>query len=169
MSPIQRTHLDREDRKSVKDQLDWSDLRLSRAEEGIHLAKRLEGEIEIERRGQIALDEAWQLIEGKERSHRTSNPLTVPNRRSLALNTRANDLEQILDNSEANLDFAQIHNKAASVKLQGKLTPTALVSGFNTRAAEQNGKIDDLSKSVREIKTSQRIQRNLLTRGREEE
>jgi len=170
MSPIQQTHMNREDRKQTKEQLDWLNLRLARAEDDKHLITRLQNQIEIEKQGERALDKARQLL-----GERNVLP-QVPSDKSLAL-TRPSlpnkqsiyHLEQFHEDLVSNINCAQTHLGAAKVILQGKLTPTAFVREANKKVVEGNGKIKDYSKFSQESRAFLSLQQRFLTGGQQEE
>ena len=170
MSPNQQYHMSREDRKQAKDQLDWLNLKLARAEEEKHLITRLQNQIEIEKQGERALDKARQLLEEKNVQSRLRSDKSivltessVPNKQSIY------HLERFHEDLETNINHAEIHLGAAKELLKDKLTPTSFVKEANKQVVEGNHKIKDYLKFSQESKAFLSAQQNFLISGKQEE
>lgn len=170
MSPIRQTHMNREDRRSAKEQLDWLNLRLARAEENKHLITRIQNQIEIDKEGENALNKARKLIGEiqvpseilSDKALELTRP-TLPNKQSIY------HLEQFHEDLEVNIDYAQIHLEAAKNILQDKITPTALVNEAKAKVIDGSSKIKDYKKFSQESKGFLSLQQRFLLGDQQEE
>lgn len=155
MSPFQKTHLNHEDRKFIKEQQDWAKLSLARAEDGNDLAKSIRARIELKKQQDEAILGALQVLseDDNELTDIPPNILTVKNKPSLTIQRDVTNLEQVAEDVESDMKLAKWHIMASSKKLKGKITPTALVKEFKANEIDLNNKYNDISESLKETKT----------------